>query len=163
MASDAQTMPQSTPRNWEQIQRRHTIAAVVYFLYGLFYLFCAQYITTSMQASGRGSSTSSWLFFVLGGIIAVVFPLLIYNRFAFALSIKRPSASERKTGFLSFTLVLGLLVVLRVFALFQGGLYLKTPLHTTALVVAAITAACLLWAGWSHPIWASREPEGGES
>ena len=161
MASDTISTAQSTPRNWEQVQRRHTIAAVVYFLYGLFYLFGAQYITTTMQASGRGESANSWMFFALGGIIAIVFPLLVYNRFAFAFSLKRPSATQRKTGFLSFTLVLGILVVFRVIALFQGGLYLKTPLHTTALVVAAITALCLLWAGWSQPVWVSREPEEG--
>lgn len=163
MASDAQPMPQSRPRNWAQVQQRHTIAAIIYFLYGLFYLFGAQYITTSMQASGRGNSTSSWIFFALGGVITIVFPLLIYNRFALALSVKRPSATQRKTVYFSFTLILALLVVLRVVALFRGGLYLKTPLHTTALVIAALTAACLLWASLGQSIWASGESKGLET
>jgi hypothetical protein len=36
-------------------------------------------------------------------------------------------------------------------------LYLKTPLHTVALMVAAVNAACLIWAGVSRPFWVTRE------
>jgi hypothetical protein len=149
----------ATPRNSERIQRRHTIAAVVYFLYGLFYLFGAKYITSMVESTGRGSS-NSWLFFVLGGMIAVLFPLLIYSRFAVAFSLRWPSSSQRKTAHISFTLLLGILVVARVAALVHGELYLKTPLHTAALVMAAINAAVLLWAGLSQPAWITRDAAG---
>lgn len=157
--SDTITTSQRHDRNWTQIQRRHTIAAVVYFAYGLFYLFGAQYLT-SMQATQRGMSNPS-LFFAIGAVIAVLFPLLIYSRFALALSLAWRPRSLRKTLYVNFTLILGLLVVLRVLALLRGSLYAKSPLHTAALVVAAINAACLLWAGLSRAVWVTREPEGG--
>jgi predicted membrane protein len=38
-----------------------------------------------------------------------------------------------------------------------GQLYLKTPLHTIALIVAVINATCLIWAGMSRPVWVTRE------
>jgi hypothetical protein len=71
----------------------------------------------------------------------------------------KPQA-HRKTLFLSFTCLLGLLVVARVVALLRGGLYLKTPLHTAALIIAALTAAALLWAGLSKPLWVVRTQQG---
>ncbi|MDH3599548.1 MAG: hypothetical protein OEU26_07895 [Candidatus Tectomicrobia bacterium] len=159
MASHTAETTDAAPRNSARIQRRHTIAAVVYFLYGLFYLFGAQYITSMVESTGRGPS-NSWLFFVLGGVIAVLFPLLIYSRFAFAFSLRWPFSSQRKTVYISFTLLLGILVVARVAALFNGGLYLQTRLHTAALVIAAINAAVLLWAGLSQPAWITRDAEG---
>ncbi len=155
------TAPTTLSHREPKIQRRHTIAAVVYLLYGVFYLFGAQYIT-SMGETERGMSSGSSLFFILGGVVAVLFPLLVYNRFAFALSLRRPSSQQRKTAYLNFTLILGLLVVLRVVALFRGGLYLKTPLHTSGLVIAAVTALFLLWAGFSQPAWISRDVEGAD-
>jgi hypothetical protein len=140
------------------IQQRHTIAAVVYFLYGVFYLFGAQYLT-SMQATQRSMANAS-LFFVLGGIIAIVFPLLIYSRLALAVSLYWQPQAQRKTLFVNFTLLLGLMVIARVVALLRGGLYLKTPLHTAALIVAALNAACLVWAGLSQPFWVTRDTQG---
>ena len=161
MASPTAETTNATLRHSQRIQRRHTIAAVVYFLYGLFYLFGAQYITSMVESTGRGSS-NSWLFFVLGGVIAVLFPLLIYSRFAFAFSSRWPPSLQRKTVYISFTLLLGILVVARVAALINGGLYMKTPLHTAALVIAAINAAVLLWAGLSQPAWITRDAEGAK-
>jgi hypothetical protein len=161
MANPTAETTDATRHHSQRIQRRHTIAAVVYFLYGLFYLFGAQYITSMVESTGRGSS-NSWLFFVLGGVIAVLFPLLIYSRFAFAFSLRWPSSLQRKTAYISFTLLLGILVVARVAALVNGGLYMKTPLHTAALVIAAIDAAVLLWAGLGQPAWITRDAEGAK-
>jgi hypothetical protein len=143
---------------WQHLHRRHTIAAVVYFLYGVFYLLGAQYLT-SMQATQRGMSNPS-LFFIIGGVITVLFPLLIYSRFALALSLWWQPQSHRTTLFINFTLILGLLVVARVVALLRGGLYAKTWLHTAALLVATINAACLLWAALSKPVWVTRASQG---
>jgi hypothetical protein len=134
------------------------VAAIVYFLYGVFYLFGAQYLT-SMQATARGLSNPR-LFFVLGAVITILFPLLIYSRFALALSLWWKTSAHRKTLFINFTLLLGLLVVARVMALLRGGLFLKTPLHTAGLIIAAINAACLLWAGLSKPGWVTHEAQG---
>jgi hypothetical protein len=136
-------------------QRRYTIAALVYFLYGLFYLFGAQYLT-SMQATARAMSNPRF-FFVLGALLVVVLPLLIYNRFALGLSLSWRPQTQRKTLFVDFTLLLGCLVIMRVVALIHGKLYLKTPLHTIALIVAVINATCLVWAGVSRPVWVTRE------
>ena len=155
MARSAETTQPSRPAVAERIQRRHSIAAIVYFLYGLFYLFGAQYLTGMRQASqGMSSSTS---FFVLGAIITVLFPVLIHMRFALALSLWQRGKQQRSTLHLSFTLILGLLVVLRVFALLRGELYAKTPLHTAGLIIAAVNAAFLLWAAWSQPAWITRD------
>jgi hypothetical protein len=140
------------------LQKRHTVAAVVYFLYGLFYLFGAQYLT-SMQATARGMANPR-LFFVLGSVITVLFPLLVYSRFALAISLWWRPRAHRTTLFINFALLLGLLVVARVIALLRGGLFMKTPLHTAALIIAAINAACLLWAGLGKPGWVTREPQG---
>ena len=147
-----------TASSQERLHKRHTIAAMVYFLYGVFYLFGAQYLT-SMQATERGMASPT-LFFIIGGVIAMLFPLLIYSRFALGLSLWRQSPSHRTTLFINFTLLLGLLVVARVVALLRGGIYAKTWLHTAALIIAALNAACLLWAGLSRPAWVSRDSQG---
>ena len=156
MARQTDPITQTVPPRQDHVQQRYTIAALVYFVYGVFYLFGPQYLT-SMQATQRGMANPR-LFFVLGGIITVVFPLLIYSRFALALSW-RPRA-HRKTLYINFTLLLGLLVMARVIALLRGGLFMKSNLHSVALVVAAITATCLVWAGMSRPLWLTREAEG---
>ena len=136
-------------------QQRYTVAALVYFLYGLFYLFGAQYLT-SMQATERAMSNPR-LFFALGALLVVLLPPLIYSRFALALSLYWKPQTQRKTLFIDFTLLLGCLVIMRVIALIHGKLYLKTPVHTVALIVAVINATCLIWAGVSRPVWVTRE------
>ena len=155
MARHTDPITQAVPPRQDHVQQRHTIAALVYFVYGVFYLFGAQYLT-SMQATQRGMANPK-LFFVLGGIITVVFPLLIYSRFALALSW-RPR-THRQTLYINFALLLGLLVIARVIALLRGGLFMKSSLHTAALIMAAINASCLVWAGVSRPVWVTREAE----
>src|SRR5438874_11343655 len=113
MARQIDSITQAILPRQDHVQQRHTIAALVYFGYGVFYLFGAQYLI-SLQAAQRGMANPR-LFFVLGGIITVVFPLLIYSRFALALSW-RPRA-PRQTLYIDFTLLLGLLVIARVIAL----------------------------------------------
>jgi len=153
------TQPPVAPAG-DALQKRHTVAALVYFAYGVFYLLGAQYLT-SMQATTRGMSNPR-LFFFLGGVITILFPFLIYSRFALALSLRWQPQAHRTTLFVSFTLLLGLLVLARVVALLRGGLYARTPWHTAALLIAAINAACLLWAGLGRPVWITREPQGAE-
>jgi len=142
------------PPRQDHVQQRHTIAALVYFVYGVFYLFGAQYLM-SVQAAQRGMSNPMF-FFVLGGVIALLFPWLIYRRWAILLPYFWQPRAQRKTLRIDFTLLLGLLVLLRVIALIRGGVFLKTWLHTAALVVAALNATCLMWAGLSRPVWITR-------
>lgn len=146
----------------DRLQTRHTIAAVVYFIYGIYYLFGAQYLT-SMQSTQRGMANPT-AFFILGGIIAVAFPFLIYRRTGIGISFHQRASGQHRSYQISFTLLLGLLVCARVAALLRGGLYLKSPLYTVALVLAAINAACLLWAGLGQAWWrieASGSASGG--
>ena len=150
-SSAYQTVPSSnTPVPW-----RYTLAALVYFLYGLFYFFGAQYFI-NMQPTERTMSNSLW-FSVLGGLLVVLLPWLIYQRFMFAFSWCARRRAERKSLFIDFTLLLGCLVSLRVIALLVSRTYLKTPWHTAALIIACINAACLLWAGARQPGWIQRE------
>ncbi|MGQ4806900.1 hypothetical protein NKDENANG_00237 [Candidatus Entotheonellaceae bacterium PAL068K] len=144
--------------NERRVQKRHTIAAVVYFLYGVFYLFGAQYLV-SMRATQRGMSNSR-LFFILGVVLTIVLPLLIHSRFTLMLHLGWKPQVPSKTFCLNLTLILGLLVTARVVALLRGGLYTQTPLHTAALGIAAVTAGCLIWAGLSRPAWVSRNAQG---
>ena len=154
------TQPPAAPPR-DRLQTRHTLAAIVYFIYGIYYLFGAQYLT-SMQTTERGMSNPN-AFFVLGGIIAIAFPILIYRRTGIGVSFLR-RASGRHAGFqISFTLLLGLLVGARVVALLQGGLYLKSPLHTIALGLAGVNAAFLLWAGLGQAWWRVEAPEGAHA
>lgn len=156
MARSTQTTTlHSLPPGGKHIQQRYTLAALVYFLYGLFYLFGAQYLT-NMRATERAVSNPR-LFFVLGALLVVLLPPLIYSRFALALSLYWKPQTQRKTLFVDFTLLLGCLVIMRVIALIYGKVYLKTPLHMVALIVAVINATCLVWAGVSRPVWVSRE------
>ena len=136
----------------DRIQRRYTIAALIYFLYGLFYLFGAQYFTgmQGMQATARGMS-SPGRFFVIGIAITVLFPLLIYNRFALAIPFYWHPRS--RTLFINFTSILGLAVILRALLLWRGGHSMKSLLHTGALIITVINAACLVWAAMSRPLW----------
>ncbi len=163
MASHVDTTPDAlvASERATRIQRRHTMAAIVYFIYGLFYLFGAQYVTGT--GMGRGSSTSAPLFFAIGGVIAILFPLLIHRIFAFGFSLSWFKQMQRSTFYLSFTLLLGLLVVGRVYSLIKLEFYAKSPLHITGLCLAAINAAFLLWAGLSRPFWISRHSEGADS
>jgi hypothetical protein len=98
-----------------------------------------------MQATERAMSNPR-LFFALGALLVALLPPLIYSRFALALSLYWKPQTQRKTLFIDFTLLLGCLVIMRVMALIHGKLYLKTPLHTVALIVAVINATCRL--GW---------------
>ena len=138
----------------QRFQKRHTIAAVVYFLYGLFYLFGAQYLTT-MGMSERGMSGSKWWFWI-GATLLVLFPLLIYKRFAIGLSLWGKGQRRYKTLCINFTLLLGVLVSIRVYFLIDAELYAKTPLHLAGLVIGIINAVMLLWAGLSKPVWTTR-------
>ena len=156
--SDAQT---DVNGRTARIQRRHTIAAMVYFIYGVFYLYGAQYITGTGM-SQRGMSTGATMWFVIGGAIAIVFPLLIHRIFAFGLSLSWSKQRQRSTFYISFTLILGLLVAGRVYSLIQLGFYAKSALHIMGLLIASINAVVLLWAGLSRPCWLSRQPEGGD-
>lgn len=144
------TQPPATPVE-DRLQTRHTMAAVVYFIYGIYYLFGAQYLT-SMQSTERAMSNPK-VFFILGGIIAVAFPILIYRRTGIGVSFLQRATGRHRSYQISFTLLLGLLVCARVAALLRGGLYLKSSLHTIALVVAAVNAAFLLWAGLGQAWW----------
>ena len=149
------TTPSALPPTRKPLQQRYTLAALGYFLYGLFYLFGAQYLT-SMQATERAMSNPR-LFFALGALLVIILPPLIYSRFALAFSLYWKPQTQRKTLFVDFTLLLGCLVIMRVIALIHGQLYLKSPLHTVALIVAVINATCLVWAGLSRPVWITRE------
>ena len=140
------------------LQQRYTIAASVYFLYGVCYLFGSQYFM-SMQDTQRGMTYASYatFFFVVGGLITVLFPLLIYSRFAFAVSWYWRPHARYKTLSISFTFLLGLLVLLRIYWLLRDNVFMKTPLHTVAFIVTVVNAACLIWAGVSRPFWVTRE------
>jgi hypothetical protein len=144
------TQPLATPVH-DHLQVRHTIAAAVYFIYGICYLFGAQYLT-SMQSTQRAMSNPK-AFFILGGIIAIAFPILIYRRTGIGISFLQRASGRYRSYQVSFTLLLGLFVCARVAALLRGGLYLKSPLHTIALVLAAVNAAFLLWAGSGQAWW----------
>jgi hypothetical protein len=139
-------------------QRRYTIAALVYFFYGVCYFFGSQYFM-SMQDSERGMAYAAYatLFFVAGGLITVVFPLLIYSRFALAVSWYWQPHAQHKTLHISFTMLLGLLVIFRTYLLLRSNTFIKTPLHMAALIITVINATCLVWAGVSRPVWVTRE------
>jgi MFS family permease len=158
MVHHMHTITSSTPVLQNRLQQRHTLAASVYFLYGVCYFFGAQYFM-SMQDTERGMAYAAYstFFFIVGGLITVLFPLLIYSRFALAVSWHwRPHAQD-KTLHISFTLLLGLLVIFRGYMLLRGNAFMKTPLHMAALIVTVINAACLIWAGISRPVWVTRE------
>ena len=144
------TQPSASPLR-DPLQTRHNIAAIVYFIYGVYYLFGAQYLT-SMQSTERAMSNPR-VFFILGAIITIAFPFLIYRRTGIGISFLQRASGRHRSYQISFTLLLGLLVCARVAALLRGGLYLKSSLHTIALVLAAINAVFLLWAGLSQAWW----------
>ena len=144
------TQPSASPLR-DPLQTRHNIAAIVYFIYGVYYLFGAQYLT-SMQSTERAMSNPR-VFFILGAIITIAFPFLIYRRTGIGISFLQRTSGRHRSYQISFTLLLGLLVCARVAALLRGGLYLKSPLHSIALVLAAINAAFLLWAGLGQAWW----------
>lgn len=137
-----------------RIQKRHTIAAVVYFLYGLFYLFGAQYLTT-MGMGVRGMSRSK-LWFGIGTLILILFPILIYKQFAIGLSVWGKARQQYNTLWINFTLLLAIAVSGKIYALLHAGLYTRTPVHTAGLIVVVINTISLLWAGLSKPVWTTR-------
>jgi hypothetical protein len=139
-------------------QRRYTVAALVYFLYGVCYFFGAQYFM-SMQDTQQGMAYAAYstFFFILGGLITILFPILIYSRFAFAVSWYWRPHAQYKTLHISFPLLLGLVVIFRIYMLLRGNVFMKTSLHMAALIVTVINATCLVWAGVSRPIWVTRE------
>jgi hypothetical protein len=159
MAKSTQTTTfDALPPTGKPLQQRYTIAASVYFLYGVCYLFGSQYFM-NMQDTQRGMAYASYatFFFVLGGLITVLFPMLIYSRFAFAVSWYWRPHAQYKTLSINFTLLLGFLVLFRIYWLLRDSVFMKTSLHTTAFIITVINAACLIWAGVSRPFWVTRE------
>jgi hypothetical protein len=159
MAKSTKTTTLSTlPPDGQHLQYRHTIAASVYFLYGVCYFFGAQYFM-NMQDTERGMAYAAYstFFFIVGGLITILFPLLIYSRFALAVSWYWRPQAQYQTWHISFTLLLGFLVIFRGYMLLRGNVFMKTPLHLVALIVTVINAACLIWAGASRPFWITRE------
>src|SRR5438552_10868545 len=159
MAKSAKTMTlYALSPTGKPLQQRYTIAASVYFLYGVCYFFGAQYFM-SMQDTERGMAYAAYstFFFILGGLITILFPCLIYSRFALAISWYWRRHAQYKTLHISFTLLLGLLVIFRIYVLLRGNIFMKTPLHMAALIVTFINATCLGRAGVSRPIWVTRE------
>lgn len=156
MAKQMETAQAVTPSvsDDHRLRKRHTIAAVVYFLYGLFYLFGAQYLTT-MGMSARGMSHSK-LWFGIGTIVLILFPFLIYKQFAIGLSVWGKARQQYQTLWINFTLLLALAVGVKIYALLRDGLYTRTPLHTVGLIVVVINTISLLWAGLSKPVWTTR-------
>jgi mannose/fructose/N-acetylgalactosamine-specific phosphotransferase system component IID len=162
MAKSAKTtMFYTLPPTGKPLQQRYTLAASVYFLYGMGYLLGSQYFM-SMQDTQRGMAYASYatFFFILGGLITVLFPLLIYSRFAFAVSWYWRPHAQYNTLSISFTLLLGLLVIFRIYWLLRDNVFMKTPLHMAAFIITVINAACLIWAGVSRPFWVTREAVG---
>ena len=147
------------PPTGKPLQQRYTHCrhASIFFTV-LCYLLGSQYFM-SMQDTQRGMAYASYatFFFVLGGLITVLFPLLIYSRFAFAVSWYWRPHAQYKTLSINFTLLLGLLVIFRIYWLLRDNVFMKTPLHTAAFIVTVINAACLIWAGVSRPFWVTRE------
>jgi MFS family permease len=139
-------------------QQRYTVAALVYFFYGVCYFFGSQYFM-SMQDTERGMAYAAYatFFFIAGGLITVVFPLLIYSRFALAVSWNWRPHAQYKTLHISFTMLLGFLVIFRSYLLLRSNAFMKTPLHMAALIITVINATCLIWAGMSRPVWVTRE------
>ena len=139
-------------------QQRYTVAALVYFLYGVCYFFGSQYFM-SMQDTERGMAYAAYatFFFIVGGLITVVFPLLIYSRFALAVSWYWRPHAQYKTLHISFTMLLGFLVFFRGYVLLHSNAFMKTPLHMAALIITVINATCLFWAGVNRPVWVTRE------
>ena len=133
------------------LQRRHSIAAVVYFFYGLVYLLGAQYLT-ARGMSARGMAYSKW-WFLMCAIFLILFPWRIYKQFGLGISLWNKSQQTYKTLSISFTLLLGIAVCFKIYGLLRGALYTQTPLHTAALIAVAINAVVLLWAGLSKPMW----------
>src|SRR5438034_2393397 len=142
----------------ESQQQRYTVAASVYFLYGVCYFFGSQYFM-SMQDTERGMAYAAYatFFFIVGGLITVVFPWLIYSRFALAVSWYWRPHAQYKTLHISFTMLLGFLVIFRSYLLLRSNAFMKTPLHMTALIITVINATCLIWAGVSRPVWVTNE------
>lgn len=156
MSEQIETARAATPSvsDDHRLQQRHTIAAVVYFLYGLFYLFGAKYLTT-MGMGARGMPHSN-LWFGIGTLILLLFPILIYKQFAIGLSVWRKARRQYHTLWINFTLLLALAVSGKIYALLHAGLYARTPIHTAGLIVVVINAISLLWAGLSKPVWTTR-------
>jgi MFS family permease len=159
MAESTKTMTSyAFPPTGQHMQRRYTLAASVYFLYGVCYFFGSQYFM-SMQDTERGMAYAAYatFFFIVGGLITVVFPLLIYSRFAFAVSWSWRPHAQYTTLHISFTMLLGVLVLFRSYWLLRSNAFMKTPLHMAALLITVINATCLIWAGVSRPVWVTRE------
>src|SRR5436309_15190827 len=104
------------------LQQRYTIAASVYFLYGVCYFFGAQYFM-SMQDTERGMAYTAYstFFFILGGLITILFPCLIYSRFALAVSSYWRPHVQYTTLYINFTLLLGHLVIFQIYLLFRAS------------------------------------------
>ena len=136
-------------------QQRYTVAALVYFLYGLFYLFGAQYLT-NMQATERAMSNPR-LFFALGALLVALLPPLIYSRFALALSLVLEATDPEEDTLHRLHSASWVPGDHARYRPDPRQTVSEDPLHTVALIVAVINATCLIWAGVSRPVWVTRE------
>lgn len=124
---------------------RYRQAAVTYFIYGLIYLTGAFYAASTgmSERASLGGGNITW--FILGVLIVLVFPYLIWS------------------GYKWFTRILALLLVIRIIGLSStlvtqesstiaapGGVELPGMYGTGVfLIVAVVTCGMLVRAGWN--------------
>lgn len=122
---------------------RYRQAAVAYFVYGVLYLFGALYLVET-GASIRGAESDSLWWFVIGAVMMVALPALVWMRFKWV------------------TRILALLVVVRIAGLVRiiygdagetvplpwGGEMPRVYGAAVFLTVAAAVCALLVRAGW---------------
>lgn len=119
-------------------------AAVTYFIYGIVYLSGAAY-SAAVGISERGISDGyGWIYFVVGGFIVFVLPVLIWKAYTWVTRILALLVGVRITGLIELIVT-------------EGGRPVPAPWGgewpigwgaAVFLLVAALACAMLVRAGW---------------
>jgi hypothetical protein len=137
------------------LRNKYHQAAVAYFIYGLLYLGGAFYAATAGVSERAVTSGSAVGWFVLGGLVVIVFPLLIWKQFKWFTRILAGLLVVRVGG-----LVYTLSTAAEAELALPGGGHLPVAHGTVVfLIITVVTCGLLIRAGWNLS-FVSRAPSG---
>ena len=125
----------------EPLARKYKQAAIGYLIYGIIYLVGAIYLARI----GKGPGGAVW-WYLLGGVMALGFPYLIWNRFRWVTRILTVLVFVRVIGLLRIAVRTGTDPV----PLPWGGEVATSHGAIFFMIIAATTCALLARAGWQR-------------
>ena len=131
-------------------------AAVAYFIYGLLYLFGAVYAASTGISERAALSGGSIGWFVIGGVVVLLFPYLIWSGYKWFTRVLAALLMVRITGLILTLTTEGSRVISM-----PGGVQLPGVIGSLIFLLVTLAAfGMLVRAGWNLSAFARRPSSG---